>query len=103
MPERQCAWSEYEAAILLEAYLDAVNSGEPRRKYIERASRVLRRMAVNCGMDIDDAFRNYNGIQFQMKSLESAFTGLNTLKPATKLFTNIAVMYKSNRASMKKY
>ena len=53
--------------------------------------------AINNGIVIDDVYRNVNGITFQMASMESAYQGRTIMKPATRLFSSMVEMYRSNR------
>ncbi|MCD7884239.1 MAG: hypothetical protein LUI87_11145 [Lachnospiraceae bacterium] len=97
MPERQRGWNIYEAVILLEGLLEILNDGVPRKDIIRRVSRDLREMARQQGEDIDEIFRNENGISFQLQSMESAYKGYTISKPATKLFLAAVEMYQQNR------
>ena len=73
-PSQQPRWDIYEAAILLEAVLNVDAQKETRRDAIKRVSSTLRKLAKQRGLDIDDTFRNENGITFQFQSMEfSAF------------------------------
>lgn len=96
MTERQKSWDRYEAVVLLEGYLDMVQKNIPRNEVIERISLELRTMAVNQGNEINDVFRNRNGITFQIKSMESAYLGYTVMKPASKLFMETVALYKSD-------
>lgn len=98
MAERPRGWNKYEAAILLEGLLDVLDKGAPRKEIIKRVSFDLREMARQQGEEIDEIFRNENGIFFQMESMESALKGYTaTKKPATKLFTQVVNLYKTDR------
>lgn len=97
---RQAPFTEYEAVLLLDAYLRTVSGDASRRDAVKDCSDALRRMAINKGMEIEDAYRNTGGISFQMASMESAYRGEPITKPATKLFTETASMYRNDR---KKY
>lgn len=66
--KRQIKWNQYEAAILLDAYLKILTSGSSFSKIVEDTSKKLRVMAVNNGLAIDDTYRNINGITLQMYS-----------------------------------
>lgn len=96
MKTRPPTWDKYEAVLLLEGLLDIKQYGMPRNDVIKCVSGDLRRMAQNRGLEIDDFFRNANGIAFQMKSMESAYCGHTVFKPATKLFSEIASMYRTD-------
>lgn len=97
---KQKPWDEYEAIILLEAYIRVLRGKKDRKKAIEDVSELLRQIAIHNGEEIDDVFRNVAGISFQMYSMESAFFGKTIRKPATKLFSDVVKMRKNNR---KKY
>lgn len=96
MTARQKPWDRYEAVVLLEGYLDVVQKNMPRNEVIERVSLELRTMAINQGYEIDDVFRNKNGITFQIKSMESAYLGYTVMKPASKLFVETVALYKND-------
>ena len=97
---RQTPFTEYEAVLLLDAYLRTVSGDASRRDAVKDCSDALRRIAINKGMEIEDAYRNTGGISFQMASMESAYRGETITKPATKLFTETVSMYRNDR---KKY
>lgn len=98
MTERPRGWNKHEAAILLEGLLEVLDKSTPRKEIIKRVSFDLREMARQQGEEIDEVFRNENGIFFQMESMESALKGYTaTKKPATKLFTQIVELYRTNK------
>lgn len=97
---RQAPFTEYEAVLLLDAYLQAVSGVASRRDAVKDCSEALRRMAISKGIEIEDSYRNTGGISFQMASMESAYHGKTITKPATKLFTETVSMYRNDR---KKY
>ncbi len=55
-------------------------------------------MATNQGVEIDEIYRNTNGISFQMASMESAYKGQTIMKPATRLFCETVKLYREDRA-----
>ena len=71
--KRQLQWNIYEAVILLDGYLEVKNKNMSRSKIIENVSKDLRKMAINQGIEIDDIYRNRNGISYQIQSMDSAF------------------------------
>ncbi|MBQ6501400.1 MAG: hypothetical protein IJI87_08500 [Mogibacterium sp.] len=89
---RQAPFTEYEAVLLLDAYLRTVSGDTSRRDAVKNCSDDLRRMAINKGIEIEDAYRNTGGISFQMASMESAYRGMTITKPATKLFAETVSM-----------
>ena len=90
----QKAWDKTEAAILLEALIQAREGNISRKDAIEMVSRRLREKAKEEGLVIDDVFRNIAGITFQMHSMESAYVGKTLIKPATRLFSEIVLLRK---------
>ena len=93
---RQPKWDIYEAVILLEGYLETLQGEEPKVQIIKRISTELRRMAANRGLDIDDIYRNENGISFQMQSMDSAYQGKKIYVPATRLFEKVVFLYRND-------
>lgn len=92
----QKEWNQFEAAILLDNYTKHINGEFSRKEAIQKTSLELRTMAQRLGYEIDDIYRNINGITFQMHSMESAYKGYTILKPASKLFTEIVQIYKQD-------
>lgn len=102
MAERQKPWDQYEAVVLLEGFLDIISNNFSRNEVIDRVSHDLRTMAINQGYEIDDIFRNKNGITFQMKSVESAYLGYTVMKPASRLFTETVALYRNSPSEYEK-
>ena len=102
MAERQKPWDQYEAVVLLEGFLDILSNNFSRNEVIDRVSHDLRTMAINQGYEIDDVFRNKNGITFQIKSMESAYLGYTVMKPASRLFTETVALYRNSQSEYEK-
>ena len=83
---KQPKWDIYEAVILLDGYLEVLQTNQPKAQIVRRVSADLRRMAVNRGIEIDDIYRNENGISYQIQSMDSAYRGEKVYVPATRLF-----------------
>lgn len=96
MPNQK-PWSVHEAVILLDEYLKVSLKQRERKQSIAEVSAKLRQMAKNQGLEIDDVYRNVNGITFQMASMESAYVGRTIMKPASKLFLETVSLYKADR------
>lgn len=86
MVERQPSWDKYEAAILLEGLLASMKGELTRSAAIKLVSRDLREMALHRGVEIDEVYRNANGISFQMKSMESAYPWLHGFQTGYQTF-----------------
>lgn len=96
--QRQVPFTEHEAALLLDAYLKTLSEEKGRMESVRECSMQLRQMALNAGREIDDIYRNVNGISFQMASMESAYQGHTIMKPATRLFTDMVFLYRNDAA-----
>ena len=94
---RQAPFTEYEAVLLLDAFLCFETGESSRKDVVIKCSKELRQMAKANGMVIDDIYRNVNGITFQMASMESAYRGKTIMKPETKLFAWTVEKYRNNR------
>lgn len=93
---RQPLWNHVEAAILLDALLKVLQGTIKRKDAVEKVSRTLRQRAIVQGLTIDDKFRNTNGIELQMRTMEYLFTdGKSGLKKSSALFLEIIDMYKN--------
>ena len=99
---KQVAFSEHEAALLLDAYLKVLSGKMSRIDSVKECSQMLRQIAVNSGAEIDDIYRNVNGIFFQMASMESAYHGKTIMKPATQMFTKIVNLFKTDKNEYQK-
>lgn len=94
--KKQSKWDIYEAAILLDGYLETQQKCQPRIQIIKRVSEQLRNMAINRGKVIDEVYRNENGISYQMQSMDSAYKGENVYVPATRLFKEVVELYRTD-------
>lgn len=89
-------WDKQETALLIDAYLRLKNKELSQQEAVKEVSTLLRRRAILSGMEIDDVFRNTNGITMQMKIigglLDNRPSGLHS---ATKMFNEMVRLYKS--------
>lgn len=94
---REKNWDKYEVALLIEAFL-AIENGADKISILQELSLQLRKMAKIDGFDIDDKFRNLNGMQWQLGFIKLAFNGSSweNRKPP-KLFIEGVATYKENR------
>ena len=95
---RQAPFTEHEAALLLDAYLKTLSGEKGRMESVRECSMQLRQIALNARIEIDDIYRNVNGISFQMASMESAYKGHTIRKSATRLFTEMVFLYRNDAA-----
>ncbi|MBD5142971.1 MAG: hypothetical protein HDT22_05080 [Ruminococcus sp.] len=94
-------WDKYEAVILLDAWLK-VKEGIPKMEMINLVSFQLRQKALNQGVKIDNIYRNTNGISFQLMSMATAYEKQDMGKSASKLFNDIAELYRNDYESYEK-
>lgn len=102
LSSKQPLWDIYEIVILLEGYLETLQGIQSKSQIIKRISADLRRMAVNRGVEIDDVYRNENGVSYQIQSMDSAFKGQKVYVPATKLFTDAVALYRTDNKGYQK-
>jgi len=93
---KQPKWNIYEAVILLDGYLEVLRANKSKTQIVKRVSADLRQMAVNSGIEIDDVYRNENGISYQIQSLDSAYKGEKVYVPATRLFKEVVEIYRTD-------
>ncbi len=95
--ERQNNWDKFEVALLVEAYLKVVKKQEVLPVVLQQLSEDLRHKAVLAGMEIDETYRNLNGMHWQYGFIKLAFERKEfpTRKPP-KLFLEIVKMYKED-------
>lgn len=94
---RQPKWDKYEAALLIEAYWKIKNDGAHRGAVISALSSTLRNRA---SFEIDDTFRNENGINMRLGELEYLFSeGKAGLKNTSDLFREMVDMYRNDKTN----
>lgn len=94
---RQPQWDQYEAALLLD-YCVKVETGEiTKGNAIEAVSTLLRTRAQNKGIQIDDTFRNLNGITMQLSSMRNCYLRKENGLTISKLFKQVVEIYENDR------
>ena len=72
---KQKPWDRYEAALLL-SYCLKIEAGDiPRKEAVDIVSNTLRKRAEVQGVEIDETFRNTNGISMQMSAIRNCYLG----------------------------
>ena len=66
---KRIPWNEQEITLLFRAYECVTNGTEINTEAIE-LSKLLRELAVDRGILIDDTFRNINGIKMQLANVQ---------------------------------
>ena len=91
-------WNQHEVALLIDAYL-RIAKGADLGQTAEWLSRTLRRLAMQSGQQVDDTFRNVNGMKMQLANVQYLFTdGQRGLSGASAMIRQIYGLYKSNPA-----
>ena len=92
-------WDKYEVALLIDACNKIRNNEIDKTECIHKLSTLLRQRAKANGINIDEVFRNANGITLQMTKMEYLLTdGKKGLPGASKLYVEIAKMSKLNHS-----
>ena len=90
-------WDKYEVALLIEVYQNIKQGRVDRNTALVTLSQNLRQMAINEGLEIDDTFRNLNGMQWQMGNLEKLLAGNEyDTRAHARIFVEVATLYKEN-------
>ena len=98
-------WDMSEAVIMLNALIAAREGRISRKDAIESVSSELRARAKRNGIEVDDIFRNVNGIKLQMSTMEYILTnGEKGIKksPMPQIFQDAVAMYRNDRAIYEK-
>lgn len=93
---KQPRQDKLETALLLDYYIKVSENKLTKSEAIEELSLKLRNKAIHEGQVIDDVYRNENGINMQFESMKFALTGDSGLKHTSKVFLEVATLYKSN-------
>ena len=93
-------WSLGEAAIMLDSLVKCLEGEVTRKEAIASVSKELRDLAKKDGKEIDDTFRNINGITLQMSSMENILTeGKRGLAKSVKVFREVVDLYKNDNTA----
>lgn len=98
-------WDINEAVILLDALTSVQERRMTRNEAIISVSSELRTRAAKCGIEIDEAFRNINGITLQMSKMEYILTeGRQGMRNSSmpKPFHEAVDLYRHNRKAYEK-
>lgn len=95
---RPSRWDKFETALLVEAYIKVTESGAQKTQVLQELSDNLRQMAINKGFEIDEIYRNLNGMMWQYTFIAKAFKkiGFGQHLPS-KVFQDVVELYLYNR------
>lgn len=89
---KQLYWDKYETALLIDA-CERVANGFPKQEIVKDLSVKLRARAISQGQEIDELFRNENGIALQMTKMDYLLTnGKKGLSGASKFFAEMVAL-----------
>ena len=89
-------WDDYEIALMFEVY-QKMADGMTLNVAAQELSKQLRQKAINQGIEIDDVFRNTNGMVFYLKRTEYLFTnGKSGMSGAQKNVVKMFELYQQN-------
>jgi len=90
-------WDQYETALLIETFWNIEENPSQKSTYIKQLSDNLRKKAVNAGIEIDDVYRNTNGITMQLSPIAHAFFPERPTLTTSAMFEKMVSMYKEDR------
>ena len=91
-------WDKYETALLIDTYLNIADGRVDRKVGISELSKVLRKRAIDAGKEIDDIYRNENGIAMQLGKIEYLMHKKpDAQKHNTKIFIDMVNMYTTDQ------
>ena len=92
-------WDDFEIALLIEYTVALKNGTVGRQDGAKELSERLRQYALNRGIEIDDKFRNVNGMLLQSQRIKTCLFGddSNALG-SSKDFIRVCEIYKNNRS-----
>lgn len=90
---KRIAWSRHEVALLFRAYEELADGAELNR-VAEDLSKTLRTMAFRAGQEVDETYRNVNGMKMQLGNVQYLFTnGQKGLSGASVLIRQMYEIY----------
>lgn len=96
---RKIPWNQYEAALLIDTYIQICDGTVPKQAAVDYLSDKLRKYGGNTRPDIDDTYRNGSGIRMRMSEIAFLFdNGTGGLKKTSKLFSEMVNLYKGDKA-----
>lgn len=79
-------WDKFEAALLLDYCIKVENGEISKAEAVTTVSQILRSRAIRKGYEIDDVFRNENGINMQISSMKNCYLRKKQGLTISKLF-----------------
>ncbi len=89
-------WDKFEAALLLDYCIKVENGEISKTEAVTTVSQILRSRAIRKGYEIDDVFRNENGISMQISSMRNCYLGKEQGLTISKLFYETVSLRNNN-------
>ncbi len=93
---KRVGWDKFETALLIEAFWKIENKQGEKQDVLLKLSESLRKRAVNQGMQIDEIFRNLNGMNLQLTNVAAAFFPNRSSMHRTAMFDAMALLYQND-------
>ena len=90
---QRITWDKYETALLIEAFWTIQENKKDKTIILEKLSKDLRQKAVNQGIEIDEIYRNYNGMCYMYSSMVTTFFPEKGKIHTSGIFMEIARLY----------
>ena len=88
-------WDQFEVALLIDAYIHCIH-GKDLSQTAQELSDRLRGLAIRRGIEIDDTYRNVNGMKMQLGNVQYLFTnGERGLSGASAMIHQMVEMYRN--------
>ncbi len=97
---KQKLWDKYEVALLLKYALKVDRGDIERKEAVAFVSETLRRRAQLQGENIDDVFRNTNGISMQMMAILDCYHKKGRWGNVSYLFNEMIDRYRKDPNSL---
>ena len=97
MKQIKINWDEYETALLIDLFWRIEKEPSKKEEYISNFSRELRNRAKNLNIEIDEFYRNENGIAMQLTSIGHCFYPDRPTLTVSTMFDRIAKMYQNDK------
>ena len=96
-------WTKHEVALLIDACIRFENTICTRTEIIKELSKKLRELALKNDIQIDDIYRNENGISIQFQLMMGLLHNeVSGLRNSSKLFTEMKNMYYNDKTQYDK-
>ena len=91
-------WNQQEAVLLVDTYIQVRDGVVPRKEAVSRLSKLLREYGASRGIEVDEIYRNENGISMQLAQIDGLFRDEEgRLSNVSKLFVETVTIYRNDK------